>query len=616
MNTNYHQPTATLSNGCVLPLSTSSDLQGNNDESKQVKIPDVTISNGDKKSNGDKSSEKTTFLESLDKVIEEKNDKVFLTWYNSKAKPTTMLTFKQLWNEAEAIAYDLRVNHKVGKGDRVVLCYNFGVQFFSTFFGCLKAGCVAVPIYPPNPNNMTAALAKMNKIVTDADAKIIMIDEAINFLRINPLSKNRLNWPKDVTYKVHKRNIRAINSNQEATLRIILDQEPITSEDLAFLQYTSGSTGDPKGVMVTFKALHANADSIIQSSRKLFDARGVSTEDIVVMSWLPQYHDMGLISAVIAPLTAGWNCNMISPFDFIQNPLLWIDLMSKLRVNWSIAPNFAYRLAARKFLQAKRKGNGSLPIADLDLSCVGYLLCGAEPIQNDTIDLFEEAFGMYGLSNNWFAAAYGLAESVVYVTHLNERRLSKFQPTPGVDYLAVGHRRRFPGGQIAKVVCPDTHKELGEREVGELWLSGPSVAAGYFRKPDLSSKVFNASVVGSDCKHTFLCTGDLAFYEDEYLYICGRQKDLVIVNGVNYYPQDIEHVVENATNAVRPGCVAAFSSDDLGGDGDLEVVFEIRPENVKDVSSIVSRIRGEIIKKNGIMPTRIVAIKDRTKNHL
>lgn len=283
--------------------------------------------------------------------------------------------------------------------------------------------------------------------------------------------------------------------------------------------------------------------------------------------------------------------------------------MSKLRVNWTVAPDFAFRLVARKFMEAKARNIE--PIVHLDLSSLKVLQNAAEPIQLDTKAIFENAFRSYGLTNDWFTAGYGLAESVVFVTYLTEYKVSGFKPDGSSSSLvAVAHTSTFAKEQTIKIINPENFVEVGETEVGELWISGPSVAAGYFGKPELTQEVFQAKLENDDKE--YLRTGDLAFIENGYLYICGRIKDLIIVNGVNYYPQDIEHAVENASPGVRPGCVAAFSSDDLGGDGDLEIVFEIRNSHVDLVVEISQRVHEDIIKIVGILPSKIVAIKERT----
>lgn len=206
---------------------------------------------------------------------------------------------------------------------------------------------------------------------------------------------------------------------------------------------------------------------------------------------------------------------MISPVSFIQNPLLWIELMSELHVNWTVAPNFAFRLAARKFLEAKKKK--AEPIQNLNLQHLQFAQNAAEPIQTDTKDLFEQAFKEYGLNHDWFLAAYGLAESVVGVAYLFECKISTYTPNVTTSLIAVGHKSSFSKDQTLKIISTDSLKEVQEKEVGELWLSGPSVTSGYFGKPQLTQEVFEAKL--SDDDRQYLRTGDLAFMEDGYLYM-------------------------------------------------------------------------------------------------
>jgi hypothetical protein len=294
---------------------------------------------------------------------------------------------------------------------------------------------------------------------------------------------------------------------------------------------------------------------------------------------------------------------MMSPLTFIGNPVLWMELMSRHKVTFTLAPDFAYSLVARKFQTARR-------IPDLDLSSLQYLGSCAEPIRTATIEQFGKVFMKYNLRNDWFNAGYGLAENVVAACYISGCFLS----TPRVEDLgplvAVGSRETFHPSVVIKIVSPETFEEVEDGTTGEVWISGASVASGYYKKPELTEQTFNAKILHNSST-PFLRTGDLAFFQNDKLFICGRIKDLIIWNGTNFYPQDIEAAVHEV-DAVRPGCVAAFSTNDSGEDGHLEVVFEIRNCSRDSAKDVCALVRSRIHDKIGIPPHRLVAIKERS----
>jgi acyl-CoA synthetase (AMP-forming)/AMP-acid ligase II len=307
--------------------------------------------------------------------------------------------------------------------------------------------------------------------------------------------------------------------------------------------------------------------------------------------------------------------HMMSPIDFVKNPLLWLDLMSRHRVHWGVAPDFAFHLVARKFIEARDKNRGKCPIPGLDLSCLHNLQNGTEPIKPSTAGIFNELFASYGLRKNWFHAGYGLAENVVGVCWIHGYHTSSPRDEDVAPIVAVGSKRNFHPSLVVKIVDTSNSEEVNDGVTGELWIAGPSVAAGYYRKPELTEQLFQAKMKAARSMETkrFLRTGDLAFFQNDKLYICGRIKDLVIINGVNYYPQDIEHAVQEASPAVRPGCVAAFSSSDTSdGAGGLEIVFEIRNQSSNNAADVIQKVRRSVIEIVGLVPFRIVAIKERS----
>ncbi len=393
------------------------------------------------------------------------------------------------------------------------------------------------------------------------------------------------------------------------------DETNIQDSDLAFVQYTSGSTGEPKGVMVTFSALYANVQLIHNSFHKSFEVDGGLPDPMVGFSWLPLYHDLGLIFAAFAQFLGGWRMHYMSPLAFIKHPLRWMELMSGNKCSWSVAPDFAYGLVARKFKEAQLARH-RLP--SLDLSCVYYMLNGTEPIRSGGLTAFYETFSPYGLRQNWFQSGYGLAEHVVGVCWMSGYRNSRKNP----KLVAVGNGHALDDSLDCRIVYPETCTECPNETIGELWISSPSVAAGYWGNEILSESVFRAQLLDTKGGNTstFLRTGDLAFMEDGHLFICGRIKDLIIIGGRNYYPQDVELATQEADICIRPGCVAAFCLSDMKSDGEVAVIFEVKSSllsesksesgSLEQLRNVIANVRSDVAQKTGISLTRIVAISE------
>jgi acyl-CoA synthetase (AMP-forming)/AMP-acid ligase II len=447
-------------------------------------------------------------------------------------------------------------------GERALLLYPPGLEYIAGFFGCLYAGTIAVPAYPPNPARLERTLPRLQAMVANAGATVVLTNQLIQSLAGAAFEQapdlGALRWI-------------ATNTNNHGAEQGW--QEPDLNEDsLAFLQYTSGSTGTPKGVMLS----HANLLHNLSTIRHAFE---MTFEDVVVI-WLPPYHDMGLIGGIMEPLYVGCQCILISPAMFLQRPLRWLQAISRYSATVSGGPNFAYDLCARRITPEQR--------ATLDLSRWRLAFSGAEPIRQQTLDDFTATFEPSGFRREAFYPCYGLAEASLLVTGgppdaapwslslqaaaLENHRIVMADPAdPGARTL-VGSGQ-IPAGQQVAIVDPETMLRSQPDCVGEIWLSSSSIAQGYWARPEETTQTFQASIADTG-EGPFMRTGDLGFVRDNELFVAGRLKDLIIVDGRNHYPQDIEATVAASHPAVRSGCIAAFSVE-VNGIERLVIVTEV-----------------------------------------
>jgi acyl-CoA synthetase (AMP-forming)/AMP-acid ligase II/acyl carrier protein len=501
------------------------------------------------------------FVDTLRRRAEREGGRAAFTFLAYGEERESRFTYDELDRSAREIAAHLQA---IGAaGERAILLYPSGLDFIAAFFGCLYARTIAVPVYPPDPARLQRTLPRLLGIVADAQASIVLTTSRLLAMAEALFERAPLLAGK-----------RWIATDQRSASPDDWTPTSVASEDLAFLQYTSGSTGTPRGVMVTHGNVVANCAHAVRAFRL--------APDTVAVHWLPLYHDMGLVSSILTPVSIGCPSVLMSPIDFLAKPVRWLEAIGKYGGHGAGGPNFAYDLCARKVARDEA--------ASLDLRSWKVAHNGAEPIRVATIERFSETFAASGFSRSAFQPCYGLAEATVLVTAadygaeptvrmvdrraLGERCVRTVDPGPdALELVSCGSAVE----QQVIVVDPETGLECGCDAVGEIWLRGDNVSAGYWNRPDDAS--FRGRVPSR--RGTFLRTGDLGFTSGGELFVIGRSKDLVIIRGVNHYPQDIEATVEASWYALRRGCSAAFSVE-VDGEEQLVIVTEVERRHQAD----------------------------------
>lgn len=519
-----------------------------------------------------------TFATILWQRAEERPDDLAYRLFDGD-KPPEVVTYGALWQRSAALAAVLR--ERGWRGERALLVCESQLSFMIAFYACLLAGVVAVPTAVPHRDTL---VRRMQALARDARPAVLMFDSA----RIEGVTLDVDGSPLamlDLRQALGSDPARPITGDERLAL---LDH---AAGDLAFLQYTSGSTGDPKGVVVS----HGN---LVDNSAEIGEAMAV-TRASSVLTALPLFHDMGLIGGLLQPMFAGCPGNIMSPVECVQHPQRWIQRISSFGITVSGGPNFMYDLASR-----------SIPDADLtgvDLRHWAVAFCGAEPVRRSSVDRFCERFASYGFQRTAFYPCYGLAEATLFVTGGDVQAPVGFTSHDGAQVTACGR----PWGRTSiAIIDPASGAPVADGEVGEIWVSGPGVAGGYWLRPELSQETFAASLPGKPSA-SYLRTGDLGFVREDGLYVTGRLKDTIIINGRNYAPHDLEDEAQGSHPALRPGGSAAFSVARDDGEA-VVIVAELERtwwSRTADWPDVVAAIRSRLYRSFSLRVADVRLIK-------
>jgi len=505
------------------------------------------------------------------------------------------LTYGELNRLARAVGAQLQ---SLGtSGERALVLYPSSIEFIVAFWGCLYAGVTAVPCVSLRLNRPAP---RIQSLLTDSDATFAFVTSDFIARQEDP-----------TTFLLYQKSLQCVTVDNISSEGETLWKEPdITGDSLAFLQYTSGSTADPKGVMVSHNNILAN----LQMVQDVYQ----TDEESRIIGWLPLFHDMGLIGGVFHAVYVGASFVFMSPEAFFQRPVRWLQAITRYRGSITAAPNFAYDICVDQITPEQQN--------TLDLNSWRCTSNGAETIRPHTLKHFTETFGPQGFQPETFCPSYGLAEATVIVSSgelsarpiinsfkKKELRENRVKPAPVDDdesRALVGCGRSIREEKI-EIVNPETLEKSPPDEIGEIWVSGPNVALGYWNRPEETKETFHACLSDTG-EGPYLRTGDLGFLHDGELFIVGRRKDLIIFQARNYHPQDIERTVEQSHPALRPSSCAAFSVD-LDGSERLVIVQEVhRQWRNADLTEAVTAIRWAIAKKHGLRAFCVALIKPYT----
>ncbi|MFT0474785.1 non-ribosomal peptide synthetase [Pseudomonas antarctica] len=522
-----------------------------------------------------------TLVQSLQRRAAQTPDQVALRFLAEAAEHNVVLSYRDLDQRARTIAAALQANAALG--ERAVLLFPSGPDYVAAFFGCLYAGVIAVPAYPPESTRRHHQ-ERLLSIIADAEPSLLLTIASLG----------------DGLAQVENAPPVLSVDTLDAQLADGWVEPELHADDIAFLQYTSGSTALPKGVQVSHGNLVAN---------EVLIRRGFGIDlnpDDVIVSWLPLYHDMGLIGGLLQPIFSGVPCVLMSPAYFLGRPLRWLEAISEYGGTISGGPDFAYRLCSERVSESA--------LERLDLSQWRVAYSGSEPIRLDTLERFAEKFAACGFTSNHFFASYGLAEATLFVAggtrghgipalRLDEQALAANRAEPGQGSAIMSCGTHQPEHAVL-IADPHTLSELPDNNVGELWATGPSIAHGYWRNPEATAKTFV-----HHAGRTWLRTGDLGFIREGEVYITGRLKDLLIVRGHNLYPQDIEQTIEREVEVVRKGRVAAFAVNDQGLEG-IGIAAEISRsvQKILPPEALIKTIRQAVAEAYQQAPSVVVLL--------
>lgn len=523
------------------------------------------------------------------RAAEQADDPAYV-FVSDRGTEEATLTFRQLRETATALA--ARLIASAQPGDRAILVFPPGIEFMVAFFGCLMAGIIAVPMMMPRRNSARDSSAAILANCTPALA----------------LTTSTFTLRGDLQARFAQENIRWIEVDLTEAAGATVDLQEPAPDDIAFLQYTSGSTSEPKGVMVSHANLLANLEMIRI-------ALG-NTRQSTYVNWVPLYHDMGLILNALQALYVGATCVLMAPNAFMQRPLGWLRAISHYRAEVACGPNFGFDLCVSRYRADQMDG--------VDLSSLRIALNGAEPVRADTIARFIETFAPHGVGSRAIYPAYGMAEATLLISggtrgggHVTrnvsraalQAHAAEAPADPGDAQLVVGCGRALTGERIA-IVNLESRQRLAADRVGEIWVSGANVARAYWRNDAATREELNAKIAGEDGR--WLRTGDLGFLDHTgELFVTGRIKDLIIIRGINHYPQDIERTVQSQDSVLRENCGAAFSVPDEHGEEDLVIVQEVErtARHSIDTGEIKGQIREAIADSHELSARHIALIR-------